>query len=118
MYNADGTFTGELAYWVGARLARAHCALCDITHGRFRERPDWQDCRAGLPVPFATFHRNDQPDTVRDLLGPRLPAVVAETDQGLVLLLGPEELAVCDGLPNRLAHSLALAAERQHLAWA
>jgi hypothetical protein len=30
VYAADGTVTGELAYFVGARLGRAHCALCDI----------------------------------------------------------------------------------------
>ena len=62
VYDADSTLRGELAYWVGARLGRRHCSLCDITHGSVRQRPEWKTCRAELPVPFDTFHRNDQPD--------------------------------------------------------
>src|SRR6478735_10675397 len=69
VYDADGTVRGELAYWVGARLGRAHCALCDITHGLIRERADWKACRASLPVPFDTFHRDDQPEAVRGAIG-------------------------------------------------
>ena len=34
---------GEARYWIGARLGRAHCALCDITHGLFTERDDWRN---------------------------------------------------------------------------
>src|SRR5437763_5438495 len=89
---AVGTLRGELAYWVGARLGRAHCALCDITHGLVRERPEWRACRGGLPVPFDTFHRDDQPENVRALLRGAAPAVVAETTAGVELLLEPDEL--------------------------
>ena len=62
VYDADGTVLGELSYFLRARVGRAHCALCDITHGRVRERDDWRAERDRLPVPFTTFHRDDQPD--------------------------------------------------------
>ena len=65
VYDADSTLRGELAYWVGARLGRRHCSLCEITHGSVRQRPEWKTCQAGLPVPFDTYHRNDQPDPIR-----------------------------------------------------
>jgi len=117
VYNADGTLRGELTYWVGARLGRAHCALCDITHGSVRERPDWIACRAGLPVPFDTYHRNDQPEAVRELLGPRTPAVVADTDNGLIRLLGPDELAACGASPERLEEAITQAAKDHQLGW-
>jgi hypothetical protein len=45
VYNANSTITGELAYFIGAGLGSAHCALCDITHGLVRERPEWKACR-------------------------------------------------------------------------
>lgn len=117
VYNAEGTLRGELTYWVGARLGRAHCALCDITHGSVRERPDWKVCRDGLPVAFETYHRDDQPEEVRELLAGTTPAVVAQTDQGPLVLLGPSELEACEGDPSRMAEALTLAAEQAGLGW-
>jgi len=117
VYNAEGTLRGELTYWVGARLGRGHCGLCDITHGSIREKAEWKRCRAGLPVPFETFHRDDQPDDIRVLLGNALPAVVAQTESGFVLLLGPEQLAHCEGSPARLVDALTSAALQVGLTW-
>ena len=117
VYNANGTLRGELAYWIGARLGRAHCALCDITHGTIRERDDWKACRATLAIPFDTYHLNDQPDDIRTVTGDRAPVVVADTDQGLRPLLGPDELDDCHGSPARLLAAIEHAVERQHLVW-
>ena len=118
VYNANGTLRGELAYWVGARLGRAHCALCDITHGTFRERDEWQTCRVTLPVPFDTYHLNDQPDEIRALTGgTHAPVVVAETDHGLRLLLGPDELDDCEGSPERLVAAIDHAIHDKNFAW-
>lgn len=117
VYDADGTITGELAYFVGARLGRRHCALCDITHGLVRERDDWRRCRASLPVPFETFHRNDQPDAVRALLAGTYPAVVAETDEGWTVLLGPPDLEACSSSPEVLVAALESASDRLALRW-
>ena len=69
VYDADGTPWGEVAYWVGSRLGRRHCSLCEITHGSIRQRPEWVACRDRLPATFETYHRNDQPDPVRDAAG-------------------------------------------------
>ena len=117
VYDAVGTVRGELAYWFGNRLGRAHCALCDITHGNVRERRDWQQCRGRLPVPFDTYHRDDQPAAVRLATGDRAPAVLAETDKGLAVLVGPEDLEGCGGSPERLLDAITLAATQQHLAF-
>jgi hypothetical protein len=118
VYDADGTLRGEVAYWIGARLGRRHCSLCDITHGSIRERSDWKACRAGLPVPFATYHRDDQPEAVRTAVAGTAPVVVAETDGGMVPLLSPADLAACAGSVDRLVDALEQAAGRLQLAWA
>lgn len=117
VYDADSTLRGELAYFVGARLGRAHCSLCDITHGTLREKAAWKTCRAGLPVPFDTYHRNDQPDAVRTLLAGTAPAVAAETGRGWVLLLGPSELESCGASPEQLVEALERAAGAADLRW-
>ena len=116
VYDADHTLRGELTYWIGARLGRAHCALCDITHGIARERADWRACRASFPVPFDTFHRDDQPEEVRGSIGDALPAVVAETDDGIVVLLGPDALDACDGSVDALRTAVDDALVRSGLA--
>ncbi|MGB8860224.1 MAG: hypothetical protein WCC60_13245 [Ilumatobacteraceae bacterium] len=117
VYDADSTLRGEVSYWVGARLGRRHCSLCDITHGAVRERSDWKACRAGLPVPFDTHHRNDQPHAVREIAAGAAPVVVAETDGGNVLLLSPADLDACDGSIDRLVDAIERAAERLGLVW-
>ena len=117
VYDADGTWRGELSYWIGARLGRTHCSLCEITHGTFTEKPQWRALRATLPVPFSTAHRDDQPSEIRTLLGRALPAVVAQTSAGPMLLLGPEELAELEGEPAQLLSALRAAAEARHLKW-
>jgi hypothetical protein len=117
VYDADGTIRGELSYWIAARLGRAHCALCDITHGIVRERPAWTTRRTALPVPFDTYHRNDQPESVRTAIGDRAPAVIAETATGSVLLLGPTELAACRGSLDALIDALQQQVTVRKLTW-
>jgi hypothetical protein len=109
VYDADSTLRGELSYWIGARLGRAHCSLCDITHGLVRERAEWKQCRQDLPVPFDTYHRDDQPSAVRAASGDAAPVVMAETDAGLVTLLDGVALENLDGSPERLIAAVKLA---------
>ena len=118
VYDADHTLRGELSYWVGARLGRAHCSLCDITHGTFREKADWQACRAGLPVAFDTFHRDDQPDSVQAAVAGAAPVVVAETDSGgIVPLLNSAVLDACGGSVDALVAAVERAVADAGLSW-
>jgi len=118
VYDADGTLRGEVAYWVGARLGRRHCSLCEVTHGMFRKRAEWTACQAGLPIPFDTYHRDDQPDAVRVAADGRYPIVVAETEAGHVVLLAPAELDALNGSIDGLLESIESAALSAGLAWA
>lgn len=116
VYDADGTALGELTYFIGARLGRAHCSLCEITHGLVRAKPAWNDCRATMAIPFETFHRNDMPAPVRAAVAGSLPAVVAEVDDGTHrVLLGPAELDACAGSLDAMVARLAGAAAAQGL---
>jgi hypothetical protein len=96
-YHADGTLMGELRYWVGARLGSAHCSLCDITHGLFRAKPEWQRERGCLGMEFDTVHLDERDDALRAATGEVTPCVMAETAAGYVQLLGPDELDACHG---------------------
>ena len=117
VYDADSTLRGEVSYWIGARLGRRHCSLCEITHGSVRERSEWKSCRATLSVPFDTFHRNDQPDVVKAVASGAAPVVVAETTSGYVLLLGVAELEACEGSTDQLLAAIERAAAELGLEW-
>lgn len=95
VYDADGGLAGELRYVIGKVLGRAHCSLCDITHGALRPKAAWTRCRTSFGVPIDVVHRNERSAAVATATHGRLPAVVAHTDEGVVVVLGPEEL---DGL--------------------
>ena len=116
VYNANGTLSGELAYFVGKRLGRAHCALCDITHGLVRERKDWQACRSRLPVPFDTFHLDDVPPAVRAAFD-GAPVVLAQTPDDVTVLLTSDELESCHADPERLIAALDASVRAHGLSW-
>lgn len=97
VYDADGSFAGEIRYWVGARLGRTHCSLCEITHGLFREKSEWRDCRDSLNVEFSTFHRDDAPGDVLEACKHQLPVVVARRGDDLLVVMGPQELESLGG---------------------
>jgi len=117
VYDANGTLRGEVAYWIGARLGRRHCSLCDVTHGLFAVKGEWKRCREGLPVPFDTFHRDDQPDEVRLATGDQAPSVLAETADGLVVLLDGPRIELAGGEPQRLMQAIEAAARAVSLDW-
>ena len=117
VYNANGTLRGELTYFLGARLGRSHCALCDITHGLVRERPEWKACRTRFRAPFDTYHRNDQPEEVRVAFGGAAPVVLAQTDTEFLLLLGPRELSACAGSIEEFIDAIEGAVDARSLSW-
>jgi hypothetical protein len=95
VYDADGTIVGEISYWLGARLGVRHCALCDVTHGLFRRRREWDEQATRLGLPFVTHHRDDAPREVLDACRGGLPAVLLRNGDAVTLLLGPEEIRGC-----------------------
>jgi hypothetical protein len=116
VYNARGTFGGELAYVLGKLTGRTHCGLCDITHGlRLRERSAWREQRARLPVPFETVHLDERsPEVARAC--PAAPCVLAHTEDGVVPLLGPAEIDACAGSIEALLAAVDRAAGARGLA--
>jgi len=117
VYDAEGTLRGEAAYWIGARLGRRHCSLCEVTHGLFTEKNEWRSCRDGLPVPFDTYHRDDQPPEIRVASENRAPVVVAETTTGHVVLLDGQRIEEADGDPHQLVELIEKAVNERSLLW-
>lgn len=117
VYQADGGLRGELAYVIGKVRGTADCALCDTTHGKLGRRREWKDLLPALGVPVELVHLNERTPAVRAASEGRTPCVLAVTDDGAVLLLGPEQLAAVRGDVTALAVALRAAAGRAGLRW-
>lgn len=108
VYDADGGLAGELRYIVGHLLGTAECSLCDITHSPLRRKPAWDALVRELDPPLTTVHRNEVPGRFAPLVAASpLPLVAAASSDGRVtVLLGPAELAACDGDVERFRAAL------------
>lgn len=115
VYDADGTAFGEVAYVIGHLLGRRSCALCDITHGGLKRRPEFDEAAAGLGVPFDLVHRDETSTEVAQLVEGDLPCVVAEGDGQRRVLLGRDALVACGKDPVALVDAIRSAAATAHL---
>ena len=106
IYNAESTILGEVSYWIGARLGLRHCSLCDITHGLFTKRPEWQECESVLPIPFTTFHINDATAAITQAANGSYPIVLGRNHSGIHIDLDADELEQCNGSPQELLNRL------------
>lgn len=117
VYRADGGLRGELRYLAGHYLRGESCSLCEITHGRVRRKPAWDEACAGLGVTFDLWHLNEIDTDLRAHVGDGAAMVVAETSTGFVTLITNDELTAMRGdvaafmalLQRRLAEASARA---------
>jgi hypothetical protein len=58
IYNANGPVIGALQYFFGKLTGQTHCALCEITHGRLREKTVFSNSKLALGIPFENLHLN------------------------------------------------------------
>ena len=113
VYDAEGSLRGELRYLARTALGGAHCALCDITHGRLREKARWREERARLPVAFEAVHLDERAPEVAAASEGHVPCVVAHTAGGAELLLGRDELEACHGDPAAFVDAVERALARR-----
>jgi hypothetical protein len=106
VYDADGTIRGELAYLIGRTRGTAHCALCDITHGRLRRRADFDAACRGLAVPLELCHRDEADEPVRAAAGGSYPCIVGVGAAGAWVVMDRDDLEACAGDPATLVERL------------
>ena len=104
VYDANGSLSGEIAYWIGARVGRSHCGVCDITHGLVRPKEEWRRQIESLDVDFIAVHLDEREPVVEAASLGREPCVVAVREDGSAdVVVDREQLEACEGEPTRLA---------------
>jgi hypothetical protein len=97
VYNAESGVLHSVVDSAKKLLSINGCALCSLTHSMVGEKSEWKDCRESIGVPVEYVHRNELTPAMRELVGGKLPTVVAEAAGELVMLLEPEVIARCQG---------------------
>ena len=105
IYNANGSFTGEIAFLFGKFTGRTECALCDITHGPFKKKTAFSRAQQTLGVPFEILHLDELDSTLYSFKD-SAPCVVAVRGSECSILLSKAELALCDSEVERFFDSL------------
>ena len=97
IYQADGGILGELKYISGKMFGMAHCALCDITHGRTGKKDAWKECEENLGIPIKFVHLNEREATLEEYTKNITPCIVGKTSKGYTELVNSEQLENCKG---------------------
>jgi hypothetical protein len=91
------------------------CTLCAITHGLAGEKEEWRECKEELGVQIDYVHRDEVSEELRRVAGDNLPCVVAQANNELVFLLGPDVLDRCRGSVADLKGRLRIFAAMKQL---
>ena len=97
IYDADGSFMGEVRYLRDKFLGKAECALCDLSHGWSPlGRSDWRR-RRGVSASLNWVHRDGLPGHVAAQVAGQLPCVAVDRDGEIEIVIGREALRGCEG---------------------
>ena len=94
IYNAKGSLIGELQYFWGKIRGTAHCALCDITHGKLKEKPLFKKCKQDLEIPFELLHLDELNPELEQFID-NAPCVIGVNENKYYLIINSEELEIC-----------------------
>jgi hypothetical protein len=112
VYDADGTLAGEVKYYFGSLIGKAHCALCDITHSKVGKRASFRKCADDIGLPITFLHRDHVPADVTAAAAGQWPVVVGHDERGVAaVLLDREALERCDGSTEQFRILLTAALE-------
>ena len=95
IYNAKGSIIGELQYIFGKITGKAHCALCDITHGRIKEKAQFKECKENLEIPFELLHL-DELNEYLEKFASNAPCVIGIRENTHSLIIDSQELESCN----------------------
>lgn len=95
IYNAEGSITGEVKYFLGKLAGTTECSLCDISHKLITEKPEFTELKNKIPE-LEMLHLDETEKEVTELVKGKTPCVVGFSDTWQILI-STEELKLCNG---------------------
>lgn len=91
VYNANGGFAGEIAYFFGHLIGIQSCTLCDVTHSPVRKKSQWRDLEQRLQddlgYQIVLVHKNERTPEQQLASAGREPCVLIEDDEGQLSMI-------------------------------
>lgn len=103
IYNAEGSLSGEVDYFLGKLAGTRHCALCDITHGIIREKNTFIEAKSNLAIPFETLHLDELDETMSEF-AEDAACILALSNGAAKLFITNDQLISCNGSVDALLH--------------
>ena len=106
IYNADGTFFGELGYLIAKLSGKRSCSLCDVTHGwnPFGKR-EWKGlCKSNL-INIQLIHQNEATESQLIAAGD-LPSFITEAQEGWAQIMTSTQITKLKNQPETIVSML------------
>ena len=97
IYNADGSFFGEIRYFLKKLSGRDKCKLCDLSHTLIFQKKSWEDFLKKLDRPYRVLHINELPESIKQL-NLTYPSILLEKDNLFKELISRRDFEEIDNL--------------------
>jgi len=97
IYNADGSFFGEISYFLNKLSGRDKCKLCDLSHNLIFQKKSWDDFLKELKLPYRVLHINELPESIKQL-NLNYPSILFEKDDSFEELISRQDFEQIDNL--------------------
>ena len=106
IYNADGTFFGELGYVIAKLGGKKSCSLCDVTHGwnPFGKR-QWKGLCKSSSLDIQLIHRDEATESQLQAAAD-LPSFITETQEGWTQIMTSTQITKLKNLPETIVSML------------
>lgn len=90
IYDAKGSFLGEINYLWKKYIFGFKCSLCDITHNFLFKKSEWKRNIKNLKL--ETIHLDEQTSSLKKITNEKTPCVVLKNNNEYTILIRSEEL--------------------------
>ncbi len=106
IYNADGSFFGELRYSISKVVGKSSCSLCELTHGwNPLGKRSWKTVCNSSDLDIHLIHRDEATASQLKTAGD-LPSFITESDGGWVQIMSAGQINKFKNMPSQLVSEL------------
>jgi len=111
IFDARGSFLGEISHFFKKYVSGQSCAMCDISHNLTGVKQEWRDMSQTLKYDIKLLHIDEMDSMLALFVNNSTPCVVASMTSDFKVLANQEELSACAGDINSfrklLEHKIA-----------